>query len=214
MNSGIIINMIQNKTFLIGYKVFFALLGFSAVVTEIATIVERGTFNFVNFFSYFTIETNLLVVVTLLLSAFAVAAGKRHRFDILRTAVTVYILVVGIGFSFLLSGLEDVALTAVPWDNTVLHYIIPVAVFVDFLIDRPRRTLSFKKSLMWLLFPIGYAVYSLVRGALVGWYPYPFLNPSLKGAWSVAFVVVALLVLGVALVWLVGKLTTRKTTKS
>lgn len=202
--------MIKNKAFLIGYKVFFALLALSAVVTEIATTVERGTFNGINFFSYFTVETNILVVITLLLSAFAVAAGKPHRFDTLRSAVTVYILVVGIGFSILLAGLENVVLTAVPWDNTVLHYIIPVAVLVDFLIDRPRRTVSFRKSLLWLLFPLMYAAYSLVRGAIVGWYPYPFLNPSVRGYGSVALVVVALLLLGIALVWLVGKMTHTK----
>lgn len=44
--------MLQNKKFLISYKLFFALLGFSAIVTEIATAVERGTFNPANFFSF------------------------------------------------------------------------------------------------------------------------------------------------------------------
>src|SRR5690606_15191851 len=119
--------MIKNKNVLIGYKLFFSLLGFSAIITEIATIIERGHFNPVNFFSYFTIETNILVVVTLILSAIAVAMGKNSKLDILRSAVTVYILIVGIGFSVLLAGIESSVLTAVPWDNVVLHYIMPIA---------------------------------------------------------------------------------------
>src|SRR5687768_13932518 len=102
--------MIQNKNVLIGYKLFFGLLGFSAIVTEIATIVERGRFNPINFFSYFTIETNILVVITLLLCAVAVAMGKNNKLDVLRSAVTVYILIVGIGFSLLLAGIEDITL--------------------------------------------------------------------------------------------------------
>lgn len=198
--------MLQNKKFLITYKLFFALLAFSAVVMEMATLIERGTFKPANFFSFFTIETNILVVLTLLLSAIAVAAGKNKRLDVLRGAVTVYILIVGIGFSFLLSGLENVALTAVPWDNTVLHYIIPAAVLIDFLLDRPKSKLSFKRSIAWLLFPIGYGVYGMTRGLLTGWYPYPFLNPATNGYGAIAITMLCLFVLGLALVWAIVRL--------
>ena len=153
-------NTVSRNTFLISYKLFFALLGFSSIVTEMAVTMERGTFKAENFFSYFTIETNILVVIMLLMSAVAIAAGKNSKLDLFRSATTVYILVVGIGFSALLSGLEGVKLTAVPWDNVVLHYIIPVAVFADFMTDRPRRKLPFKRALLWLLFPIVDATYA------------------------------------------------------
>jgi len=199
-------NTVSRNTFLISYKLFFALLGFSSIIIEMAVTMERGTFKAENFFSYFTIETNILVVIMLLMSAVAIAAGKNGKLDLFRSATTVYILVVGIGFSALLSGLEGVKLTAVPWDNVVLHYIIPVAVFADFMTDRPRRKLPFKKALLWLLFPIVYAIYALVRGGLTGWYPYPFLNPDVSGASSVVTTIVGLFALGFALVWGVGKL--------
>jgi hypothetical protein len=206
-------NNVSRNTFLISYKLFFALLGFSSIVTEMAVIIERGKFNAVNFFSYFTIETNILVVVTLLLSAVAIAADKSNKFDLLRSATTVYILVVGIGFSLLLSGLDGVELTAVPWDNVVLHYIIPVAMLADFLTDRPRRKLAFKKALLWLLFPVMYATYSLVRGGMTGWYPYPFLNPDISGAASVVTTIVSLFALGIILIWGVGKLSGSQKTR-
>lgn len=202
--------MIQNKNFLIAYKLFFSLLGFAAIVTEIATVVERDRFNPINFFSFFTIESNLLVFLLLLASAIALAAGKNHKLDTIRGAVTVYILIVGIGFSFLLQGLEDVALTAVPWDNIVLHYIIPWAVLIDFIIDQPRRKLVFRKSLLWLLFPIMYMVYSLARGAISGWYPYPFLNPATNGYGSIAVTASCLFGLGIGLTWVICKLSVWK----
>jgi hypothetical protein len=210
--NAIIVHMMQNKKLLVGYKLFFALLGFSAIVTEIATIAARGRFNPVNFFSFFTIEANLLVVVVLLLSAIAVAMGKNGKLDALRGATVVYILIVGIGFSVLLAGIEDTTLTAVPWDNTVLHYIIPVAVLVDFVIDWPKRKLLFKASLPWLLFPILYVAYSLIRGALVGWYPYPFLDPDTKGYGAVAFTVLGLLALALGLTWVITKLSGKRKT--
>ena len=202
--------MIRNKNILIGYKLFFGLLGFSAVVTEIATIIERGRFNPVNFLSFFTIETNILVFVTLLLSAIFVAMGKNSKLDTLRSAATVYALVVGIGFAILLAGMEGVELTAVPWDNTVLHYIMPIAMLIDFLIDRPQRKLLFKQSLAWLFFPIIYLAYSLIRGSLIGWYPYPFLNPDTKGYGAIMFIICGLLILALGLSWTITKLSGKK----
>lgn len=192
---------------LIIYKIIFSLLGFSAVVTEMAVLIERGTFNPVNFLSYFTVQNNILVSFVLLLSALALASGGKHRgLDTLRGFSTVYILVVGVGFSILLAGLEGVALTAVPWDNTVLHYIIPIAVLVDYLIDRPQAKLHFKQSLVWLLFPVAYLIYSLVRGAVTNWYPYPFLNPANHGYDSVAIASIGLSIVTVAIIWFVTRL--------
>lgn len=195
--------MLKKQNFLISYKLFFSLLGFSAIITEIATITERGNFNPVNFFSYFTIQNNILASIVLLLSALALAAGRKSRIlDVLRGLSTVYILVVGIGFAILLSGLENSILTAVPWDNLVLHYIMPVAVLTDHIIDRPKTKLRFKNSLIWLLFPVSYLIYSLIRGAITDWYPYPFLNPAKEGYEGVALVSLGLLALSVALIWL------------
>lgn len=120
-----------------------------------------------------------------------------------RAAVAVYILIVGIGFSLLLSGLTDVAFTAVPWNNLVLHYAMPAVMLLDILIDRPKKRIRFGTALIWLIFPAGYAAFSLVRGNLTGWYPYPFLNPANGGYAPVALTIIGLVVLGVALTWLV-----------
>ena len=199
---------------LISYKLLFALLAFAALVTEIVATVERGTFNPVNFFSFFTVQNNILAVIALILGALALASGKHSRgIDLFRGFATMLMLVVGIGFSILLAGLEGVALTAVPWDNTVLHYIMPVAVALDFLLDRPRSKFSFKKNLLWLIYPAAYLAYSLIRGAQTGWYPYPFLNPANNTTAGLIVTIVALFVLGIVLTWLVGLVAGRKSSK-
>jgi hypothetical protein len=181
------------------FRLLTGLLGLAAVVTEIATLVERGTFVAANFFSYFTILTNVLVGVTMLVAALLTAAGRLETLDVVRGAAAVYALVVGIGFAVLLSGLEDVAFTAVPWDNVVLHYLVPAAVLVDLVLDPPRRRLRFVPSLGWLAFPLAYLAYSLVRGEITGWYPYPFLDPATDGVGGIALTTLALLVLGAVL---------------
>lgn len=193
------VRMVRNRAFHISYKMGFGLLGLSALITEIVVTVERGTFNPANFFSYFTIEANIIVAAVLLLSAITTALGKNAKLDVLRSAATVYISIVGIGFSILLSGLSDVEFTAVPWDNFVLHYIMPMAMIGDLLLDRPRRKIALKTALLWLLFPVTYLIYSLIRGMMVGWYPYPFLNPATNGYEGIVATSIGLLVLGFGL---------------
>jgi hypothetical protein len=192
-------------------KVLFALLGFSALVTEIATLVAQSRFAAGDFFSYFTVESNALAVASLLVSAFALATGHvSPALDFLRGAVTLYMTTTIIIFIVLLSGYSSDELTAVPWDNTVLHYILPIAVILDWLIDGRLigvralgagvDRISVPRALWWLLFPLAYLVYSLVRGAIVDWYPYPFMDPSQHGYVGVAItsVVIAVVIAAVA----------------
>lgn len=174
------------------YKTFFGLLGFSALVTEVVVLVERGMFMHVRFFSYFTVLTNILVCITLLASASLTALGRQQAIDKLRAAATVYILIVGVGFTVLLSRLTNLTFAAVPWDNIVLHYIMPVAMLFDFLQDPPRSRIGWPTALTWLAYPLLYLGISLIRGLLTGWYPYPFLNPALVSLDKITMIIIGL----------------------
>ena len=204
-------NSYMNKRYiLIVYRIFFALLGLSAVVTEIAIIVERGRFVPANFFSFFTIESNLLAILVLIISALVLARGKQGRLvAMLRGASTLNMIIVGVVFSLLLSGLE-VELTAAPWDNIVLHYILPVVVSLDWLMDTPKLRVAFRQTFVWMVFPVVYVVYSLIRGYFVGWYPYPFLDPNNHGYGGVAITSIILLLGTAGLAWLLAWSTRRK----
>lgn len=204
----------MKKHYLVGSKIFFSLLGLSAIVTEIAVLVAWNEMNVGNFFSYFTIEANIISATVFLVSALYVFANKKSAtLDFFRGANAFFMVVVGIVFAVLLSGLEGVRLTAVPWDNIVLHYIIPIAAIADWIIDPPKRRIQFKKALLWLILPIAYLVYSLVRGGIVGWYPYPFLNPAVGGYERVGVISFAILVLGIVLAFLVSRWGARKALK-
>jgi hypothetical protein len=107
-------------------------------------------------------------------------------------------------FIVLLSGYSAAELTAVPWDNTVLHYIMPIVVMLDWLVDRPRTRVGYRRALTWLAVPLAYLVYSLVRGPIVHWYPYPFMNASLHGYPTVLVTsaIIAVILAGVS--WIVA----------
>lgn len=192
----------MNKKFLLAYKVGFGLLGFSAIITEIAVLIERKLFDFWNFFSFFTVESNIIAASALFVGAFALLIHERPRWvDALRGAAALYMLITGIVFSVLLSGLDPNILTAVRWDNTVLHYIMPAVLVIDWFIDPPKHRFVFSKAMYWLVYPISYVVYTLVRGVFVEWYPYPFLDPATNGYAGVFIVSVCITIIVTGLIW-------------
>lgn len=110
-------------------RLFFAALGTSAIITEIVVLVSEQSFNPGNFFSFFTILSNCAAVIVL--AYFGIKKNPSVKSQSVRAAVTLYMIMTGVIFAMLLSGLTGVRLTATPWDNTVLHYIMPIVVLID-----------------------------------------------------------------------------------
>lgn len=188
-------------------RLIFATLTLAAVWTQLSLGLRREDFIVANFFSFFTIESNLIAALVFLATGFAaLQLAEVGRFAMLRGAATLYMTTTGVIYFLLLRGLEASLQTPVPWINTVLHYVTPLAVLADWFIAPPDRRVSFRRALVWLLFPVAYVAYSLVRGPLVGWYPYPFLDASTQGYARVA---VTSLVMFAGLVGLTALLTVR-----
>ncbi len=186
------------------YKVAFAALALVAVFLQFKDVLEMPNPNIANFFSYFTIESNIFAAAILLVSAAYVVCRKQSaQLSYLRGAATLYMAMTGIIYSLLLAG-ADVQIT-VPWVNEVLHYIFPLVMVADWIIDRPEPGVRLKKAAWWLVFPILYLLYSLVRGHITNWYAYPFLNVKLHGLGDVlgSSMVIALGV--VVLAWAIVK---------
>ncbi len=83
---------------------------------------------------------------------------------------------------------------------------MPLAVLADWFIAPPGCRVGLGALLRWVAFPAAYVAYSLLRGAVVGWYPYPFLNSSEQGY---ARVVLTCAVTLVSVVGLAARLTAR-----
>ena len=140
-----------------------------------------ASYSTLNFFSYFTNLSNLFAAFVLLLSAFS-RSPQNSSLDVLRYLSAVNMAVVGIVFVALLRNVDLGAL--LPWVNFVLHYVMPVAIVLDWLLQRPSSRLKSKYLALALVFPAAYLVYVLLRGAATSWYPYPFLNPANVGGYS------------------------------
>ena len=137
----------------------------------------------VRFFSYFTVLSNALAVVALVMLAGRPGRDHQPGFASYRGAVTVYMAVTGLVYAVVLApNLADVAVPE-PWIDWAIHVVGPVAMAADWFLHPPTASLSRVTLLLWLAFPTAYLAYSLTRGPLVDWYPYPFLDPSETGGY-------------------------------
>lgn len=153
-----------------------------------------------NFFSFFTNMSNLLAAGVLIAAALRQWAGARPSaaFETLRALAATFMLVVGVVFAVLL---RDVDLGALrPWVNSVLHHVMPVVMVLDWLLWPPRPAVGFRPVRWVLALGALYLAYTMARGAMVGWYPYPFLNPANVGGYGGVAVYAA----GVALTFVLG----------
>jgi hypothetical protein len=95
----------------------------------------------------------------------------------------------------------------------VLHVVLPIYFLFDLFLAPRRRGLPWRSIAVFLVYPIGWVVYTMVRGLRVSnpdgstswWYPYPFLDPHGAGGYPSAFayigaMLVAFLAIGAAII--------------
>jgi hypothetical protein len=191
-------------------RLAFAALAVAAIAVQVHHLSSGARFRPVNFFSFFTIDSNLLAIATLTLSALVARRPPSAVVEALRGAATLYLAITGVIFTLLLADIQEDLQLTLPWVDTVLHTILPAVLAVDWLVDPPRTRLHPRLIALWLAFPVVWATYTLVRGPLADWYPYPFIDPRVHGYGGVA-AIAAVLFAGFSvaslLVWVLGRRT-------
>ncbi|MCY3414511.1 MAG: Pr6Pr family membrane protein [Candidatus Heimdallarchaeota archaeon] len=111
-------------------------------------------------------------------------------------ATTVYIMIVGLAYHFLLSGNES--FTPGTWDhysNIVVHYLVPITMVIDWILSNEQEyEWSYLK--IWVIYPSLYAILAIINGllGLEKGYIYGFLDP--KNGWGmVVIMIIAIYVL-------------------
>jgi hypothetical protein len=130
-----------------GYRLLFAALTLFAILFQLNRSMDRLNFPASNFFSLFTIESNIFA------------------------AAVLYMATTGVVCGLLLAGYQEELQTTPPWVDTVVHRVMPLVMVIDWLLVPPANRLTMRRALVWLLYPLAYCAYSLIRGPIVGWYP-------------------------------------------
>jgi len=179
------------------YLIFFARLSVGASLLG----------GLVSFFSYFTILTNTLVATVLTCAVTHRESAARRWFlqPWVSSGIAVSIAVVGLAYSILLrhlwhpQGWQFVA-------DELLHDVMPLMFLGYWWCCVPKGTLRLWHLPLWLIYPLVYFIYALLRGHLLGAYAYPFIDVALlgyaqvfinAGGIMVGFVLIGLLVIGI-----------------
>jgi len=171
------------------YMAITALIGWFALGLQLYLIIKTNVdagktvlYGIINFFSFFTILSNILVALSFTLSLLwpSSLSGRFFSRTTVRSAICLYILVVGIVYSLVLRQIWDPQGWQLVADR-LLHDAIPLIYVVFWLLFVTKGVLQWKNTIPWLIFPLIYLVYSLLRGAVTGWYAYPFINVAELG---------------------------------
>jgi hypothetical protein len=136
----------------------------------------------VEFFSYFTILSNMLAAAALTaplvapngrLAQWAERSGPR-------AAIATYLIITAAVYHLLLAGLwklEGLRLVS----NTLLHTVTPAAYLIDLALRGGQGRARWIVAAKAMAFPVLFGAWTLVHGALSGFYPYPFMNVAKRG---------------------------------
>lgn len=152
-----------------------------------------------NFFSYFTVVSNLLVVIVF--ASLAARPGLAHdvRFLTPRGFATLGISLTGLVYAVLLAPTSADVDVSLRWVDFIVHTLAPLVGLADWIVDRPRVRPPLATAASWLAFPIVWLLYTIIRGAVTDWYPYPFLDPDLESVGSIVITCVAITVVFVVM---------------
>ena len=144
-------------------RVGAAVLALVAIVAQLVEVLDAGR-SALNFFSFFTIQSNLIGLDVLLFLAIARTAPT-PTVDRVRGAATVYLTITGIVYALLLSG-DPAAVEATIRSSTVLHRVMPVMMVADWLLFPPSTRIPAGAAGWWLVYPLAWTAYTLVRGTI------------------------------------------------
>ena len=179
-----------------------ALIGWGALILQLYLLLRltvadgRGVIvGIVNYLGFFTILTNILVALALSVPLVVPnsSIGRFFSRPGVNTAVAAAIALVGIVYSLLLrhtwnpQGWQLVA-------DELLHDVMPILFLIYWWFAVPRGAVRWRDIPLWCTYPMGYLLYALARGELIGRYPYPFIDVGALGYGRVLVNAVGLLV--------------------
>lgn len=174
-----------------------------AIVTQITDEVVHGVFVAGEYFSYFTIESSLMNVVALAVGA--VIGFRRSEdtelFTSVRVAIVAYAVVTGVVYNVLLRNLpSDGGLQAPHWPTEVMHVWVPIFIVLDWLLAPGAARVGWSRLWLVVCYPLAWLTFTLVRGGITRWYPYPFLEPAGPGGIGSVIVYVAAIAVFIVLI--------------
>ncbi|MES2092603.1 MAG: Pr6Pr family membrane protein [Actinomycetota bacterium] len=140
-----------------------------------------ATFTPGNFFAYLTIQSSILFLTVTIIAAIVALRGRDDApwLDLARATVLSSTVSSGIVFALIIeqAGARGFRID-VPWSDVALHFVLPGVALLDWIIGPGRGRAPWRSITFVLVFMLGWGLVTLLRGPIVGWYPYFFLDPA------------------------------------
>lgn len=150
---------------------------------------------------YFTILTNLMIAIVFSRMAITGRAATQP----VTAALALWIAIVGVVYWGLLDATIEPREGADWLSNHMVHTVTPLTTVLWWIAFAEKERLTFRHAVMWLAWPLGYAIYGVGRGMMDGVYPYFFIDPNVLGWGGVAkWVVILALSFGIAAALQIG----------
>ncbi|MEO6452991.1 MAG: Pr6Pr family membrane protein [Ginsengibacter sp.] len=185
-------------------SITFAIIVWFAVFTQYYLMIENRVVSIsettIRFFSFFTILTNSIVAIYFTIVIFKIKNGFAAIIDKpgTLTAITVYITIVGLVYQVVLRHLWHPAGLQMIIDE-LLHTLIPIMVIIYWYLYENKLSVTYAQIPKWLVYPLTYLTYILIRGKISNFYPYPFVNVENLGLLKVLITSVLLIALFIGL---------------
>ncbi|MFH8802157.1 Pr6Pr family membrane protein [Streptomyces sp. NPDC017936] len=145
--------------------------------------------------SHFAVQSGILLAVVTALSARRAWTARPPLSSAWTGAALLYVVFSGLVYHLLLAdSANPFPVTGASGRPTgllavaahLLHTVVPVAAVLDWLLLTPPGRLRLRQTAPWLLYPLAYLGFSLIRAELIipgtpGRHPYPFLDPATHG---------------------------------
>jgi hypothetical protein len=177
-----------------GLRIVAALVVFATITTQITDRILNDAFDPGEYFSYFTIQSGLINIVVFAVGGVMALRLPRDTvlFTVVRASTLSYAVVTAGVYNLLLRNVPYEGFLGLQWPNEVLHVWIPIVIVLDWLLTPGRPAVPWSALRVALVFPVAWLVFTLVRGAASGIYPYPFIDPATAGWGSVVAYIVGL----------------------
>ena len=161
-------------------RILAGLLGIVVLFAHLQYSLGSGGAALPNFFSYFTMQSAIAAVALWIVGGvISVRQSADPRWLLTaRMLVTTYQIVSGVVYTLIVAQAVARGVSIqVPVTSQILHYWMPAYALVDWLMAPRRSSVGWRTLRVVLVFPLIWGAFTMVRGTMVGWYPYFFLDP-------------------------------------
>ena len=172
-----------------------------ALIYQIVDKIEHNDLEPSTYYTLFTIESTMIAIMVVAVGG--MLALRRPvdplGYTAVRVAITSYAVMTAVVYNLLLRGLPDQGYVGPQWPGEIMHVWFPIYIALDWLFAPGRPRLGWRALLVVIVYPLLWLGFTLVRGSIDGWYPYPFLDPASGwGSVLVYILVITGFVVGVA----------------